>query len=279
MDHFRPNDDLEKPTQSSYYQKVRGLRSKLCLLRYNIHTMCFNYFKLTEIWLNNNINDCELGFDNFSLYESDKNYAISNCNKGGGVAICVNNKFTFKIIVIPNITIDQLIVAVIDVPMKCNGCASLVHKKCSGLTTSEIKCVSLKKRILKYFCAGCENYLKDLPLLKLLIKKLLVEVEGLNNSHSFSFNNSLDNEFIINEINDRNSRVTNLIFYNIEECDSNKTDEVLLMILIRFKILLNLLVWRMKSYRRKLFVWDVIKVTNCAQLKLFFRRHQTLSIF
>lgn len=91
---------------------MRGLRSKLRLLRHNIHTMCFNYFKLTEIWLNNNINDCEVGFDNFSLYKPDRNYAISNCNKGGGVAICVSNKFTFKIIDIPNITIDQLIVAV-----------------------------------------------------------------------------------------------------------------------------------------------------------------------
>jgi hypothetical protein len=59
----------------------------------------------------------------------------------------------------------------------------------------------------------------------LLINKLLVEVEGLKNSHSFGSNNSLDNQFIINEINDRNSRATNLMFYNIEECDSNKTDE------------------------------------------------------
>ncbi|KAL4118938.1 hypothetical protein QTP88_011816 [Uroleucon formosanum] len=73
--------------------------------------------------------------------------------------------------------------AKLDVPIKCDGCASLVHEKCSGLTTSEIKCVSLKKRILKYFCAGCENGLKDLPQLKLLMKKLLVEVEviGVDN--------------------------------------------------------------------------------------------------
>jgi len=84
--------------------------------------------------------------------------------------------------------------------------------------------VSLKNRTLKYFCTGCENFLKDLPQLKLLIKKLLVEVEGLKNSHSFSSNNSFD-EFIINEINDRNNRATNLIFYNIEESDSNQLDD------------------------------------------------------
>ncbi|CAI6353570.1 unnamed protein product [Macrosiphum euphorbiae] len=115
--------------------------------------------------------------------------------------------------------------AELDLPIKCDGCATLVHNKCSGLTTSEIKCVSLKNRTLKYFCTGCENGLKDLPQLKLLIKKLLVEVEGLKNSHSFSSNNSFDNGFIINEINDRNSRATNLIFYNIEESDSNQLDD------------------------------------------------------
>jgi len=45
----------------------------------------------------------------------------------------------------------------------------------------------------------------------------------MHGSHSFNSNNSFDNEFIINEINDRNSRATNLIFYNIEECDSNQS--------------------------------------------------------
>jgi len=70
---------------------------------------------LTETWLNNNINDCELGFDNYSLYRADRNYAIgagvthlyaiSNCNKSGGVAICVRNKLS-KIIDVPNTTID-----------------------------------------------------------------------------------------------------------------------------------------------------------------------------
>ncbi|XP_050520711.1 uncharacterized protein LOC126894076 [Daktulosphaira vitifoliae] len=74
--------------------------------------MCFDYFILTETWLNNNINDCELGFDNYSVYRSDRNYAISNCNRGGGVAICVSNKFLSKIIDIPNNTIDQLFIAV-----------------------------------------------------------------------------------------------------------------------------------------------------------------------
>jgi len=43
-----------------------------------------------------------------------------------------------------------------------------------------------------------------------------------NSSNTYLYNSS---EFIFNEINERNHCANNLLFYNIEECDSNKLDD------------------------------------------------------
>jgi len=72
--------------------------------------------------------------------------------------------------------------AELDIPIKCDSCLEAVHSKCTGLTAMEVKCLSMKNRSLKYFGSACEKGLKELPELKLLIKKLLVEVEELKNS-------------------------------------------------------------------------------------------------
>lgn len=111
--------------------------------------------------------------------------------------------------------------AELDVPIKCDGCSSMAHQKCSGLSTTELKCLGLKNRLLKFFCIGCDQGLKELPELKTLIKKLLVEVDGLKNNS----NVVRSDDFIINEINERNVRSKNLIFYNVNECESNRSDE------------------------------------------------------
>lgn len=39
----------------------------------------------------------------------------------------------------------------LDIPLKCYSCSETVHSKCSGLTVTEIKCIMLKNRSLKYF--------------------------------------------------------------------------------------------------------------------------------
>ncbi|CAI6350731.1 unnamed protein product [Macrosiphum euphorbiae] len=115
--------------------------------------------------------------------------------------------------------------AELDTPIKCDSCSGAFHTKCTGLSSTEIKCLSLKNRSLKYFCSTCEQGLKELPELKLLIKKLLVEVEGLKNCPLQRPNNEVCNEFIINEINERNRRAANLICYNVIESDSNQSDD------------------------------------------------------
>jgi len=114
--------------------------------------------------------------------------------------------------------------AELDVPIKCDSCSDAFHTKCTGLTNTEVKCVSLKNRSLKYFCSTCEQGLKELPELKLLIKHLLVVVEGLKNCPLQRLNNEVCNEFIINEIHEWNRRAANLICYNVIESDSNQSD-------------------------------------------------------
>lgn len=54
----------------------------------------------------------------------------------------------------------------LDVSIKCDGCQFPVHNKCSGLSSTEIKCLSAKTRNLKYFCNTCDLGLKDIPELK-----------------------------------------------------------------------------------------------------------------
>lgn len=109
----------------------------------------------------------------------------------------------------------------LDTQLKCDSCPRLVHHKCSGLLASEIKCLTLKNRKLKYFCDSCDKGLSELPDLKKLISSLLVEVENLKNNSG----SSRSDEFIINEMNERNFRAANVLFYNIPECTSSSIEE------------------------------------------------------
>lgn len=136
----------------------------------------------------------------------------------------------------------------LDIPVKCDSCSLSAHSKCAGLSATEVKCISLKNRSLKYFCGNCDQGLKELPELKLLIKKLLVEVENLKNRNFNSDSSNMSsvqfsNEFIFNEINERNRCANNLLFYNIEECDSNRLDDCIAFDLVQINnVIKNILV-------------------------------------
>lgn len=113
----------------------------------------------------------------------------------------------------------DIMFAELDALVKCDGCNAVVHNKCSGLTSSELKCLALKNRNLKYFSDTCSNGLREIPELKLLINRLLTEVSELKNSSGK--NPSHSEEFLINEINERNIRVSNLISCNVPESTSS----------------------------------------------------------
>ena len=99
-----------------------------------------------------------------------------------------------------------------------------MRAKCSSLSVTKLKCLPLKNRNLKFFCKGYDQGLKEIPKLKTLIKKLLIEVKILKNS-SFKQSNNRENDFIINKINKRNNRSRNLIFFNTVECESNRSND------------------------------------------------------
>jgi hypothetical protein len=80
---------------------------------------------------------------------------------------------------------------------------------------------------LKFFCKACNNGLRDIPELKLLINRLLAKVNELKSQKN---NNNVQNhseEFIIGEVGERNIRASNLIFYNIPESNlDNAVDRI-----------------------------------------------------
>lgn len=73
---------------------------------------------------------------------------------------------------VQNCSSCSVLFAELDTPVKCDGCISVFHTKCTGLSPSELKCLTLKTRNLKYFCKSCNNCLVKLTNLK--IKKIMV---------------------------------------------------------------------------------------------------------
>ncbi|KAL4088675.1 hypothetical protein QTP88_023759 [Uroleucon formosanum] len=113
--------------------------------------------------------------------------------------------------------------AVLDAPVKCDGCNLVFHNKCTGLSASETECLSSKTRNLKFFCESCNNGLRDIPELKNLINRLLSEVNDLKNQKNIKNDSHGSEEFIINEVSERNMRASNLILYNVTESNSDNT--------------------------------------------------------
>lgn len=85
----------------------------------------------------------------------------------------------------------------LDVTIKCYGRISMVYLKCSELSIIDFEYLGLKNRILKLFFHGSDQVLKELPGLKVLIKILSFEVDGLK----YILNYDRSNNSIIDEIN------------------------------------------------------------------------------
>jgi len=75
-----------------YYQNVRGLNTKLNLLKTNIDFLDFNILAFSETWLHNNVSSLELGLVNYEMYRCDRSLLSKSSTRGGGVLIAVNKK-------------------------------------------------------------------------------------------------------------------------------------------------------------------------------------------
>lgn len=72
----------------------------------------FDFFALTETWLNDSIFSTELGFNNYNIFRTDRSLNTSSCSRGGGVAICVKNTVLTSEIGIPFNSVEQLFIEV-----------------------------------------------------------------------------------------------------------------------------------------------------------------------
>lgn len=86
---------------------------------------------------------------------------------------------------------------------------------------SELKFFTLKNRSLKLFCEAYNNGLRNIPELEQLINHLLIDVNVLKAQRTLNNGSYHSEMFIINQINEHNTRDSNLILHNIPECDSD----------------------------------------------------------
>lgn len=99
-------------TFSGMYQNVRGLRTKLNLLRTNVPCLNYDFFALTETWLCDSIHDNELNFKNYNIFRYDRDHHSSKYKRGGGVALCILKKFPAIRLNTPILCLEHLIVEV-----------------------------------------------------------------------------------------------------------------------------------------------------------------------
>lgn len=96
-----------------YYQNIHSIRGRLNVVRNNIGLLDeYDIIALTETWLNENINDAELGLYNYNIVRCDRSLFTSDKNDGGGVLIALHRKFKFEKIIISNNIFELLFVKV-----------------------------------------------------------------------------------------------------------------------------------------------------------------------
>lgn len=61
----------------------------------------------------------------------------------------------------------------------CDGCKIFLCRQCSGITTTEIRAVSLLQRSIVYLCTDCSMALKELPALKKQVVLLTKEMDRI----------------------------------------------------------------------------------------------------
>jgi len=96
----------------TFYQNLRGLRTKLNALRCNF--ILFNSYDiiiLTETWLTPDIVNAEIGFVGFHIFRFDRNSNSSSSTRGGGVLIAVKSNLNASLILKNCIHVEQVFIA------------------------------------------------------------------------------------------------------------------------------------------------------------------------
>lgn len=98
---------------SGYYQNVRGLRTKLNLLKCSIPSSTHDFIIFTETWLNNTFFDNELSFTQHNVFRCDRTETSSPHSRGGGVVVAIKKTFNSTLLNIDTLNVEQVFVKVI----------------------------------------------------------------------------------------------------------------------------------------------------------------------
>lgn len=64
----------------------------------------------------------------------------------------------------------------------CDSCNKNYHNTCIGLSSTEIKAIQLKNRILSYQCKECKENMMKIPKLISIINELSKQIEELKSA-------------------------------------------------------------------------------------------------
>lgn len=110
---------------------------------------------------------------------------------------------------------------------ECDSCKRPIHaQSCSELTSSEIKCMQLKKRVLRFLCNDCNSGLLQIPSIIQSIRELKSEMDILKaakpieSSETNPVSTAKVSE-IIAEMNEREIRKKNIIVFGLPENHNN----------------------------------------------------------
>lgn len=108
----------------------------------------------------------------------------------------------------------------------CDGCQKPVHGPCTDLSASEIKCLQLRKRVMKFYCNQCNEGLSGIPDLVASVKIMREELAELKNAISARPSGAAGSNSdatpdlvsqVINECREREVRKVNAVIFGLPE--------------------------------------------------------------
>jgi Reverse transcriptase (RNA-dependent DNA polymerase) len=90
---FQPSLINSRNKISIFYQNTRGLRTKTTEVFNSVAQSEFKIFAFTETWLDASVGSSELFSSNFNVFRSDRNFAVSDTTRGGGVLIAAHQEY------------------------------------------------------------------------------------------------------------------------------------------------------------------------------------------
>lgn len=112
--------------------------------------------------------------------------------------------------------------------IKCSVCKKTFRHSCVNITLDELRILNDNDKGYEWSCSNCRNFGNELKDLKALILKLQNDILDLKLENSGSRSSIIDDNFeqILEEINQRNIRKSNLVIFGVVEQDQGLSASV-----------------------------------------------------